>query len=110
MTPEAKVKRKVTNKLKEMGAYYFFPMTGGYGRSGVPDIIGYYRGRFFGIETKAGNNKPTALQMKNLKDIDSQGGIALVINEDNLSSINELLRENDAEFNESGGSGVTVPT
>ena len=48
--------------------------------------------------------------MKNLKDIDSQGGIALVINEDNLSSINELLRENDAEFNESGGSGVTVPT
>ena len=28
MTPEAKVKREVTNKLKEKGAYYFFPMTG----------------------------------------------------------------------------------
>ena len=48
--------------------------------------------------------------MKNLKDIDSQGGIALVINEENLSSINELLREDDAELNESGGSRVTIST
>ena len=67
MTPEAKVKRKITTKLKEMGAYYFYPMTGGYGRSGVPDIIGCYRSKFFGIEVKAGKNKPTALQMKPLE-------------------------------------------
>ena len=37
MTPEAKVKRVITKQLKEMGAYYFYPATGGYGRSGVPD-------------------------------------------------------------------------
>ena len=54
MTPEAKVKRVITNQLKELGAYYFYPATGGYCRSGVPDIVGCYRGRFFGIECKAG--------------------------------------------------------
>ena len=43
-TPEAKVKKVVTNYLKKMGAYYFYPVTGGFGRSGVPDIIACYKG------------------------------------------------------------------
>ena len=84
MTPEAKVKKKVVAILKEMGAYYFYPVTGGYGQSGVPDIVGCYRGRFFGIECKAGKNKPTPLQEKNLKQIAEAGGVSLVINEDNI--------------------------
>ena len=41
MTPEKKVKQKVAKQLKEMGAYFFYPATGGYGRSGVPDIVGW---------------------------------------------------------------------
>ena len=84
MTPEAKVKKKVVAILKEMGAYYFYPVTGGYGQSGVPDIVGCYQGRFFGIECKAGKNKPTPLQDKNLKQIAEAGGVSLVINEDNI--------------------------
>jgi len=91
VTPEAKVKRKITAKLKDMGAYYFYPMTGGYGRSGVPDIVGCHRGMFFGIEVKAGKNKPTALQMKNLREIEAQGGLAIVVNEDNVARIEEFL-------------------
>jgi hypothetical protein len=50
MTPEAKVKKKVVDVLKKNGAYYFFPATGGYGRSGVPDIVSCYRGVFVAIE------------------------------------------------------------
>ena len=49
MTPEAKVKKVVVNQLRNLGAYYFYPVTGGYGRSGVPDIVGCYKGKFFGI-------------------------------------------------------------
>ena len=45
MTPEAKVKKVVVKHLKQMEAYYFFPATGGYGKSGVPDIVGCYKGR-----------------------------------------------------------------
>lgn len=90
-TPEAKVKAKAVKILKGIGAYYFYPVTGGFGRSGVPDIIGCHKGVFFGFECKAGKNKPTALQQKNLDDITAAGGFALVVNEENVSSIAEML-------------------
>ena len=85
--PEDKVKKKVVEKLKNMGAYYFYPVTGGYGGSGVPDIIACYEGYFVGIECKAGNNKPTPLQQKNLRDISKCGGLSMVINESNVHTI-----------------------
>ena len=91
MTPEAKVKKKAVQILKELSAYYFYPVTGGYGRSGVPDIIVCYRGLFIGIECKASKNKPTPLQEKNMEDIHKAGGIALVINEDNVSRLSRIL-------------------
>ena len=91
MTPEAKVKKVVVKQLKELGAYYFYPVTGGYGGSGVPDIIGCYEGRFFGIECKAGKNTPTPLQEKNLTDIKNNGGIAVVVNENNMHDVVQLI-------------------
>ena len=91
MTPEAKVKKKAVQILKQHGAYYFYPVTGGYGRSGVPDIIACYKGRFIGIECKAGTNKPTALQQKNLTDIKLADGIALVVNEENIEEVCRTL-------------------
>ncbi len=92
MTPEAKVKKKVVAQLKELGAYYFYPVTGGYGQSGVPDIVGCYKGFFFGIECKAGKNKPTPLQDKNLKQIRAAGGLDLVVNEDNMLGVTDDLK------------------
>jgi len=92
MTPEAKVKRNVTNQLKLIGAYYFYPATGGYGKSGVPDIVGCYKGRFFGIEVKEGKNTPTELQKLQLKLIADAGGIATVTNEDTIHSLQYLLQ------------------
>jgi Holliday junction resolvase len=91
MTPEAKVKKKVVAVLKQYDAYFFYPVTGGYGRSGVPDVIACHDGRFIGIECKAGTNKPTPLQEKNLSDIQSAGGVALVINEDNIDLVKALF-------------------
>lgn len=90
-TPEKKVKDKAVAQLKRLGAYYFYPVTGGYGKSGVPDIIGCHRGRFFGIECKAGKNAPTKLQELNLKQIKDAGGIALVINEENINDVTRIL-------------------
>ena len=91
MTPEAKVKKKVVAVLKQHDAYFFYPVTGGYGRSGVPDVIACHDGRFIAIECKAGKNKPTPLQEKNLKDIQAAGGVSLVVNEDNISIVGETL-------------------
>jgi Holliday junction resolvase len=90
-TPEAKVKATVVKILKQYGAYYFFPATGGFGRSGVPDIVGCYRGLMFGIECKAGKNKPTALQLRELAAISEAGARALVVNEDNIDAVAQML-------------------
>ena len=84
-TPETKVKRAVVKILDKHGAYHFFPATHGYGRSGVPDIICCFRGQFVAIECKSGDNKPTALQQKELKNIMLSGGHAFVANEENIS-------------------------
>ena len=93
MTPEKKVKTKVVAILKELGAYYFYPITGGYGASGVPDIVGCYKGRFFAIECKGtSKGKTTALQDKNIAQIIAQGGLAIVVHEDNIEDVNEVLR------------------
>ncbi len=92
MTPESKVKKKVTDLLKSLGAYYFYPVTGGFGRSGVPDIVCCLRGNFIGIECKAGTNKPTPLQSKNLEDIQAAGGFAFIVNEDNIDALERVLK------------------
>ena len=91
-TPEKKVKDKIVAILKDEGVYYFFPATHGFGRSGVPDIIACVNGKFLGIEVKAGKNKPTALQVRELERIRAAGGVAVVINEENWDMTRELLR------------------
>ena len=92
-TPEKAVKDKVTKVLREEGVYYFFPATHGYGRSGVPDIIACVNGYFLGIECKAGKNKATALQIKEIEDIRRCGGVAVIVNEENWDMIRPLVHE-----------------
>lgn len=92
-TPEKKVKDKVVKLLKANEVYYFFPNTHGFGRSGVPDIICCVRGKFLGIECKAGDNKPTALQEKEMQSIRDAGGKTLVVNENNISDVESIVKE-----------------
>ena len=93
-TPEKKVKLKVRAILDwDKDIYYFTPMTGGYGRSGVTDIVGCHKGRFFAIECKAGKGTTTALQDKNIKEIEKAGGRVIVVNENNLEEVRLMLSE-----------------
>lgn len=94
-TNERKVKNRVTAILKDRDAYYFYPVTGGFGASGVPDIIVCYFGWFIGIECKAGKNTPSALQRQNIARINAARGITLVINEDNIHEVSETLDKID---------------
>lgn len=90
-TPEAKVKAAVKKILDKFGVHYFLPATGGYGRSGIPDIVCCYHGQFIAIECKAGKGKTTALQDIELQAIRDHGGVALVVNELNLKDIEAVL-------------------
>lgn len=89
-TPERKVKDQVKKILKDLGAYYVMPVTSGYGNSGAPDFLVCLRGKFIGIECKAGKGKTTALQDKNLDLIDKAGGWTFVVNEESVSKLVNL--------------------
>lgn len=90
-TPEAKVKKKIHEALKASGAYAVNYIGGLHANNGTPDILACLKGRFIGIEAKAGKNKPTDLQTLNLKTIDEAGGLALVINETNVAELPKYL-------------------
>lgn len=91
-TPEGKVKDCVVGILKDEDVYYFFPATHGYGRSGVPDIVACVNGLFLAIECKAGKNKPTALQVREIESIRRRGGVAIVTNEQNWDAVRNLVK------------------
>ena len=91
-TPESKVKAQCVELLKKHGAYYFFPVMGGYGRSGIPDIVVCHKGKFLGVECKAGYNKPTALQEREMVEIQKAGGAAMVVREDTIELLDNWLR------------------
>jgi Holliday junction resolvase len=92
-TPEAKVKEKIKKILKAHGAYFAMPMGTGYGNSGVPDFLCCVNGRFLAIEAKAGKGETTALQKKNIREIEDAGGDAWVVRETNITNFEEYIKE-----------------
>ena len=91
-TPESKVKLKLRKYLSQLGIYHFMPAANGFGRAGIPDVIGCFNGQFVAFECKAGKGKTTALQDREIANIQSAKGWAFVINEDNVDKVEELLR------------------
>ena len=92
-TPEAKVKAKIKAILKAHNVYYAMPIGTGYGNSGVPDFLCCVNGKFVAIEAKAGKGEATALQLKNLRDINNAGGYTLIIRESNLEYLTNVISE-----------------
>ena len=95
MTPEAKVKLNIKMILKTHGVYWAMPVGTGYGNSGIPDFLCCVppHGRFLAIEAKANGGKTTALQNKNLADIENVGGYAVVIDEHGYALLNGIIND-----------------
>ena len=80
-TPEAKVKDAIKEYLDTLElCWYFMPSMTGYGRKGIPDIIGCNKGEFFAIEVKAPGkeNTVTPWQERELISIFDAGGLSFV--------------------------------
>jgi Holliday junction resolvase len=90
-TPEALVKKKIRKILDAEGVYYAMPIGTGYGNSGVPDFLCCVGGRFVAIEAKAGKGKTTALQDEHIARIRDAKGAAIIINEENLYTLEPLI-------------------
>lgn len=80
-TPEGKVKKKVKDYLKSIGAWYYMPVSNGMGRVGCPDILVCYEGRFLAFETKAAGKikNVTANQKREIAEIKRANGLAHVV-------------------------------
>lgn len=93
MTPEGRVKEAVKKWLKERGVWYYMPTQNGMGRSGIPDFICCWGGRFLAIETKApgkrGNVTPG--QVRELGAIRAVQGYAVVV--DDVEQLSGLIGE-----------------
>lgn len=78
MTPEGKLKKDVKGFLDGLPAlWYYQPVQMGYGRNGIPDFIGCFRGKFFSIETKSIIGELSPWQKRETEEILLAGGLAI---------------------------------
>lgn len=95
-TPESKVKKKLIDYLKSLGSdcFYYMPVQNGMGQSGIPDILCCIKGRMVALECKATRkNDPTALQAFALDRIQKSGGVAWVVDDENVDQAIANIRE-----------------
>jgi hypothetical protein len=75
---ESDLSRDVIEYLNGVPQCWAYKSHGGaYQRAGIPDIVGCYKGRFFGVELKVRDKYPSALQRKTLQEIRDVGGLAI---------------------------------
>lgn len=81
MTPESKVKKKVSKYLDTLPkCWYNMPVPSGYGRP-MLDYIGCLDGRAFAIETKAPGAKLSPRQEGMVEDMARSGMVVFVIDD-----------------------------
>ncbi len=93
MGPEERVKAAVKKYLASQGAWYCMPIGTGWGRSGIPDFLVAWRGRFIAIETKAPGKikNTTTMQEREIAEINAAGAVAVVI--DDVSQLAHIFEE-----------------
>ena len=98
-TPEGKIKSRLDKMLKAEGVWYYSPQAGPFGVSGIPDRVAIVAGQFVGIECKADKTKkPTALQMKCMRDIEQAGGKCFVAYDDEtIETVREYIRARNSK-------------
>lgn len=92
MKNEKDVKREVRKILDRNKWFCWMPPANAYGQAGAADFNAIKGGIFMAVETKFGNNKPTALQDRFLVQIKIHGGISVVVNESNLDEFADLAQ------------------
>ena len=91
LTPEGKLKARVTTLLRKRGIWYYCPQMTGRGRNGIPDVLICHHGSFIAMELKVKGNNLTVLQMREFDAIEKSGGTPLIIREDTVDKVGGLL-------------------
>ena len=92
MASEKTFENNVKKFLDEQGCWFVKYWGGGeFTKAGIPDILCCCNGWFLGIEVKAQNGKPSALQIHNLKKIDDAGGFGVLLYPKDFELFKELI-------------------
>lgn len=79
MEKEKNFENRIRAFLKTLpNGWHFKHWGGGYAKSGIPDLIVCINGKFVAIEVKASDGKASPLQIRNINEINSAGGYAIV--------------------------------
>lgn len=94
MKNEGDVKKVVKKVFNSYGddIWYFMPPANGYGRSGIPDFLGCYKGYLFAVETKFGNNQPTNNQIREINNLKYNEAQVWIVNDRNLVAWEDEFR------------------
>ena len=88
---EKTITNKILTHLKSCPECFAFKEHGGiYGVSGIPDIIGCYKGKFIAFEVKTTQGKLSKLQEVMLERINEAGGIAFKVT--SLQEVKDILK------------------
>lgn len=88
---EKAFEEQVKKWLKEHGAWYVKTWSNGVQRSGIPDLIVCWKGHFIGLELKAENGRPSALQMHEVEQIWKAGGKAFITRPSDWDEVKKIL-------------------
>lgn len=84
---EKKVKTLVKQLLDFHGWFHWMPPANGYGTVGIHDHNAFKDGVFITVESKYGNNKPTAMQSAFAAQIIANSGFSFCVNERNIDHL-----------------------
>ena len=92
VTPEGKVKMFVRKFMRDHfpGHFYYSPMGGAFGKSGMPDHIYLWKGVLIGIEIKADGGRLSQLQEQTLKQMAAQGALCAVVYGKDEAKMNKI--------------------
>lgn len=94
-TPEGRLKSVLKEMLNERGAFWSVIPEGAYAKTGDPDMIICYRGRFIGVEAKARSSQRHWQKLRQ-SQIQEAGGI--YIKPRSVKEVLDILDQIDSEL------------
>lgn len=80
MAAEKNFENKVKKYLDNTGAWYIKYWAGNkFTKEGIPDILACISGKFYAIEIKADNGRPSLMQLVTLRKIRKAGGVGILL-------------------------------
>lgn len=76
--PEARLSKRIMEAWRKEGVWCFKVWGNEHQTSGVPDILGTYRGQFIGCETKMPGGELSDIQRYRISRIRKAGGLVVV--------------------------------